>query len=549
MQVSNLKRSRLYLLQVFWRIFTVLRLFIGMAIAITWSSLWLKNEGDSERTEHMRQAIYRKQAIRFRIFAENLGGLVIKVGQFLSSRVDFLPKPFIEELQTLQDNVKSAPWREIEPILEETYGSLDQVFITFNHNPIAAASLGQVYKAELKSGEIVAVKVQRPYIEQIVLADLKALTIVVGILSRFTQFGKTFDLFTVLREFRRVVKEELNYRQEIQNTESIRRILRPLPFVHTPQVYLEYSSNKVLVMEFWTGIKINQKDRLLENGIAPRLVAERVIHLYLFMVMEMGHYHADPHPGNILVKDDGTLVLLDYGMVGSLDPTTKRHLRQLFIGVAERSASIIVDSLWSLGMIRPRANRSQLKYQVNYLLERYYAETLNDLAGLNIPVLLRDFESLLHNDAIQVPGEFVHLGRAIAIVVGLSTGLDPEINIVELFAPYAKRFVTEDRGGITGYSLWRAQKWSRNIMELPELSHRFLKQIEEGQLETKIQWVDGDSHIQSLRHAIRRVAQALYVVGFTVTGALLFNHHPIVSNIFWGLALLLILVNTIFFRF
>ena len=531
---------------VFWRIYVVVSMFVGMLLNIAWTTFWLRNAAPGPETDKEWDRLYRSLAVRFRRTAEELGGLVIKVGQFLSSRVDFLPKIFIDELQTLQDSVRSAPWDIVRPILEGELGPVSQHFLSFSTHPLAAASLGQVYEAILHSGEHVAVKIQRPHIESIVTADLRALSIVVRITTRLTHFGKAFDLHTVLREFRKSVQEELDYGQELTNTEAIRDELKDMPYIKVPLTFPALSTRRVLTMEFRDGLKINQKDQLIANGIDPRQVAERAIRLYLHMVMDAGIFHADPHPGNILVDHAGQLILLDYGMVGTLDPLTKKHLRRLFVAISERNPGSLVQSLDSLGMIRPEANRVHIKRQVGYLLDRYYAETLDQLRGLDIPSLLKDFEALLREQPIQVPGEFAFLGRAIAILVGLATGLDPEINLVELFAPYAQRFVTEDHGGTMGYARQRIQRWGQTIVSLPELSSRVLHQVESGDMEAKIHWDQGSLLLRRLTRTLHGITHAIYVVGFVMVGAwLLTSGHPDYARWSFGVAALAFLLSVV----
>ncbi|PSR33237.1 MAG: ABC transporter [Sulfobacillus benefaciens] len=532
--------------QVARRVYILVWLFVTMLVQIGWTAAWLKNQPPTPDTEAKWNLLYRSQAVRFRKTADKLGGLVIKVGQFLSSRVDFLPKAFIDEIQTLQDSVLPAPWDRVRPELEQELGPISQNFLSFSPKPLASASLGQVYEAYLHSGERVAVKIQRPQIESIVEADLRALGIIVAITTRFTQFGRTFDLGTVLREFRRSIYEELDYTHELANTEAIREELQDISYVHVPLTYQALSTQHVLTMEFWDGIKINQIDALTAHGISPSLVAERAIRLYLYMVMDVGLYHADPHPGNMLVDPQGSIVLLDYGMVGSIDPITKRHIRHLFVAISEHNAGALVESLDGLGMILPDANRAHLKRQVTYLLDRYYAETLDQLRGLDIPSLLRDFENLLRNQAIQVPGEFAFLGRAIAILVGLATELDPQINLVELFAPYAKRFVTEDHGGTLGYAQKRVQRWGQTVLTLPELSDRVLRQVEAGDLEAKIHWDQGSHLIRRLVRSMHSLTQSIYVIGFVLAGTLLLiNKFPIYAKIAFTLAILSFLLGMV----
>ncbi|PSR27277.1 MAG: ABC transporter [Sulfobacillus thermosulfidooxidans] len=533
--------------RVVHRIYRVVTLFVGIILRIGWAAFWHRNRPDSPEKDAFFEQLYTRQAIKFRQTAEQLGGLVIKVGQFLSSRVDLLPKPFIDQLQALQDNVKSAPWSQVRPILEQELGPLHESFLIFDEKPLAAASLGQVYRAALHDGTEVAVKVQRPYIESTVQADLKALSIVVNLATRFTRFGQAFDLFTVLREFRRVVTEELNYQQELANTELIRQDVRHLGYVIVPKTYPEYSTSRVLTMAFQDGIKINQLEELKQHHINPTVVAEEAIHLYLHMVMESGIFHADPHPGNILVTKDAKLILLDYGMIGIIDQASRKQIRRLFVAVSKRNATELQASMEALGMVRPDADRAQLRRQIQYLLDRYYAETLDELKSLDLVALLRDFENLLRTQPIQVPGQFAFLGRAIAILVGLATGLDPDINLVELFAPYAKRFVTEDRGGTWGYAKHVVMDMTKTLVDLPELSHRILKQVENGELEAKVEWKQGTSQLHSLYRGIRGLIQSIYVVGFSLIATLLLvHHHDVLSGGFYLLAFFAFLYGTLF---
>ncbi|MDA8205601.1 MAG: AarF/UbiB family protein [Thermaerobacter sp.] len=521
------------------RSYRIIFLFVSIMVELVWYAVTLRNQ-PPDVSEPKYEELYRRQAERFTRSAEEMGGLLIKVGQFLSSRVDLLPKPYLTELSKLQDRVKAAAWKDIVPIVEHDLGPLGSRFMWFAASPLAAASLGQVYEAVLLNGERVAVKVQRPGIDDIVKADLRALSWVVRVLSRLTEFGRTFDLHMVLREFRRLVFEELDYHRELQNTEVIREDLRTYPHVKVPHTYPELSSDRVLVMEYCQGIKIDHVDELKAAGISPSLVAERVIRLYLHMVLESGVYHADPHAGNLFVGPGAELILLDYGMVGSLDIATKRNIRRLFVAVSGRDAGSLLDAMAALGMVRPDADMTQLRRRITYLLDRYYAETLDQLGQMDIPQLLRDFETVLRNKAIQVPGQFAFLGRAIAILVGLATAIYPDINLVELFAPYAQRFVTDESGGTAGYASRQAQRYVRTLAELPLLSSKVLRRLDQGDVEARIQWHRGSHELSQIHASVRSLTRALYVTGFTMAGVLALTSHPWIGRILLLMAALIL---------
>jgi predicted unusual protein kinase regulating ubiquinone biosynthesis (AarF/ABC1/UbiB family) len=499
------------------RIFMVLRLFAGILVDF-WRLRWVFRMYGPAVGEARLEPMMRRQAVRFRETAEIMGGLIVKVGQFLSSRLDLLPKVFVQELQTLQDHVRVAPWPEVRAILEEELGPLDEAFLAFDTTPMASASLGQVYSATAWDGRPLAVKVQRPHIEQIVQADLRALRIVVTLTSRLTNLDRTFDLGRLLAEFRRTVYEELDYVAEAHNLERVRRDTQDLSQLRIPRVHPDHSTKRVLTMERLDGVKISDVDDLTAMGVSRQALAERVIHLYLHMVMDSGFFHADPHPGNLLVQPDGTLVLLDFGMVGQLSPAVRRQIRRLFVGLSERRPGVVVDSLLALGVLHPEADRRRLRSRVAYLLERYYAETLQDMRQTDVESLLADVEQVIREEPIQFPAQFAFLGRAVSMLVGVATHLDPTVNLVSLFAPYARRFVTQDAGGTAGYALGRARDWGQSLTALPPMLARVLHRVEDGELEGTVRWPDGEQALKGLEARLDAVAGAIYTVGLIALG-------------------------------
>lgn len=501
----------------FVRIALVLRLFFGILFEL-WGIHWRIRIYGPESVAPRLEALFKRQAVRFRQTAETMGGLLVKVGQFLSSRVDLLPTPFVQELQALQDNVKSSPWEEVEPIITADLGPVSTVFQSFDPEPLASASLGQVYRATSWSGEALAIKVQRPNINRIVGADLAAIRLVVAMTKRLTRFGKTFDLTALFEEFQHTVHQELDYLKEAQHAERIATECASMPWLHVPRVHTDFTTHRVLTMDLYAGFKVTDKKSLQAHHINRRILAERLIQVYLHMVMDVGFFHADPHPGNILIRPDSSIVLLDYGMVGEVMPAIRRQIRRLFVGISERRPSVVVDSLYALGILRPEASRRHLKLRVSYLLERYYAETLTDVQQLDLESLLHEIETLLRDEPIQFPAQFAFLGRAVSMLIGLATDLDPDINLVKLFAPYARRFVTDEAGGPVGYATRRAQDWLLASASLPTLSVRVLRQMEDGDLETGMHWPTGEEELRHFRRILSGLTGAIYATGFVAIG-------------------------------
>jgi predicted unusual protein kinase regulating ubiquinone biosynthesis (AarF/ABC1/UbiB family) len=499
------------------RVAMVLRLFLGLLLEFWWLSLSARLE-NPEAFRNRADQSFRRQAVRLRHTAEQMGGLIVKVGQFLSSRVDLLPPAFVGELQELQDHVQASPWEEVRAVIERELGPVDSVFASWDPEPLASASLGQVYQARSWADEALAVKVQRPHIARIVQADLAALQLVVAITSRITRFGRTFDLGALLDEFRHTVAQELDYQQEAAHARRIAQECAEFPWLVVPRVHEDLSTRAVLTMDLYHGFKITDRSAFQAAQVDPRETAERLIHLYLHMVMDTGFFHADPHPGNFLLAPDGRIVLLDYGMVGEIATATRRQMRLLFVGVSERRPSVVVDSLYALAIVRPEANRRDLRQRVAYLLNRYYAETLQEMRQLDVESLIRDLEALIREEPIQFPAHFAFLGRAISMLVGLATGLDPDVNIIQLFTPYARRFVTGDAGGTAQYVARRAQEWVSSLGTLPPLIARVLRQIEDGDIEAAVRWVRGEEELRGLRRSLGSLSTAAWTLGLLVLG-------------------------------
>jgi predicted unusual protein kinase regulating ubiquinone biosynthesis (AarF/ABC1/UbiB family) len=518
------------------RVAMVLTLFLGLLLEL-WSLRLSARVASPDAHRARLERAFRRQAIRLRETAEQMGGLIVKVGQFLSSRLDLLPQPFVQELQDLQDHVEPASWEAVKPLIERELGPLDTVFRAFDPEPLASASLGQVYRAVARDGTALAVKVQRPHIDRIVRADLAALEMVVALTTRLTRFGKTFDLAALLAEFRHTVFQELDYLHEAANAARIARDTRAFPWLIVPRVYEELTTRSVLAMDIYDGFKITDKAQYAAHRLNPRETAERLIHLYLHMVMETGFFHADPHPGNFLVEPDGHIVLLDYGMTGELTTAMRRQMRLLFVGISERRAAVVVDSLYALGVVRPDANRRRLHQRIGYLLERYYAETLQDVRQLDVESLFRDIETLIQEEPIQFPAHFAFLGRALSMLVGLATALDPDINFIKLFTPYVRRFVTGEAGGTAGYLANRAREWGSSVLALPAVGLRVMRQLEDGELETGIRWAMGEERLGHLERTAGSLVTAVWVLGLGALGVWLTTLHWTASaDVAWGLA-------------
>jgi predicted unusual protein kinase regulating ubiquinone biosynthesis (AarF/ABC1/UbiB family) len=394
-------------------------------------------------------------------------------------------------LASLQDEVPAEPFNHVVSVIEEELGKpLDHIFRSVETKATAAASLGQVHKAVLAStGEEVAVKVQRPNIEQLVRMDLGSLKFVIRVITRFVATGNFIDLKGVYREFERTVYEEIDYVSEAANCKRFQEMFADDPSIYIPAVYDDYTTRRVLVLEWIDGIKINDYAQLEAAGIDRLEVANRTVQAYFHQFFEEGFFHADPHPGNIFVKpgtiDNGPIIeFVDFGMVGSLTQSVMQAMKELFLSFVTRDAETMVQALSTLGFIGKGAHTAALERGLSLLLEQYYGMTLGEVRELDIPEVVDDIEKLLYGEPFQIPAQFTFIGRAISTLVGVSTGLAPDFNFIEVAVPYARKFMgvdTEAIGRAIQQLLRQFLETMNTLLKMPGTLERILTKLEAGQ--------------------------------------------------------------------
>lgn len=316
---------------------------------------WVNQEGKNIDTER-----YRKNARKVLDTFISLGPVYIKLGQWLSSRADILPQPYLEELSKLQDQVPAAPFDQVKPIIEHDIGQINAKFDNINPVPISGASLGQVYRGSI-SGHQIVVKVKRPGIEKIVKEDLEVLKKILPIALRFVDPNLRFSAKAMLSQFIETIHEEMDYTNESKNLKQIKHDLKKNSKVIIPSVYDDYSSENILTMEYIPGIKITNVEALDEKGIDRQKLVVDVHKVFFTMLLRYSLFHADPHPGNISVSDDGKLILYDYGMVGRLNNETRMRLIRLYLALVEKDPPRTVNAMNDLGMLTPDFNRSVIE--------------------------------------------------------------------------------------------------------------------------------------------------------------------------------------------
>jgi predicted unusual protein kinase regulating ubiquinone biosynthesis (AarF/ABC1/UbiB family) len=473
-----------------------------------------------ERKAERLSRLHRRNAALISRKALEMKGVMIKVGQFLSSRIDFLPDEYIQELSGLQDQVPPHDYAAIRQRIIEDLGSApEEIFSEFDKEPIAAASLGQVHRAVLKDGREAAVKVQYPGIEKIIETDIKMFEVLINLLH-----GKMgwINLRVLHEEFSRIVRSELDYGQEGRNAERFRMNFSADERVIIPKVYWEFSRGKVLTLEFVSGTKISECSVIKASGVDCRQLVNLLAETYSKMIFVHGFFHGDPHPGNIFVGPGPTLIFVDFGMVQAISDSTRRNLRLYAQAIVENDTPGIIDALERLGFLIEGADYKTITDVTQELIDKYRYSTPEELKALTVDDIgdeINNIRGVIDN--FQVPNYFILLGRTIGMLNGMAYRLNPEVNIIEIAKPYIKEFLRGIQADSVNQVFDFVKKKVLEMVDLPTQARTFLKKANRGELSFKM----GKAEMKGITGQLTSVSDVLLLVILTVnasTAALFF---------------------------
>ncbi len=482
--------------------------------------------------------------LRERMLAQR--GILIKIGQFLSSRVDLLPEEYTTELSKLQDQVPPAPFSDIVKRVTEELGPLNEVFSSFSEIPIASASLGQVHRACLRDGDCIVVKVQYPGIEEVIAADIRALKFVIRILRLLY---KQINLDVIFSEFSRIVSEELDYLLEGKNAETFARNFSKNDRIKIPIVYWPFTTSKVLTLEYLEGIKITDFDEIDRRDIDRKEVARILAEAYAQMFFVDGFFHGDPHPGNIFVRRGPEVILVDFGMVDRISAPMKEALRRAFIAIVERDSLGLVRALVDMGFIPLTKDIQPLVQFVERILQKYRDISPGEFKAMDIEEMGRDIQQAVQlNPSIQIPNDFILFGRVVGMLNGLGSQLDPVTNIIEISAPYAKRFIRSEEMTPQGV-FTQAAMAGRALVRLPKLLSDFIVTTGRGELRVEIASRDIVRVLQHIHNIGRGFILAIFAAGAGAS-AVVFRINRFDTEALWcaGAAGILLLGAVFFMR-
>jgi predicted unusual protein kinase regulating ubiquinone biosynthesis (AarF/ABC1/UbiB family) len=526
------------------------RLLLGLALwEIIVPKLGLRGLSERTRTNRLRKA-----ARRMRSLAIKMGGVMIKVGQFLSSRVDVLPPEFTDELEGLQDEVPAERFDDLRKVAEAEFQKpLEAVFAHIESQPVAAASIGQAHRAWLtkpsagnepvdeknqaeKDADLiqVIVKIQRPNIEKIVTTDLTALVRVGRWLNWYKPIRRRANISALLADFSKTLFEEMDYINEGKNAELFAQNFADRPRIIVPRVAWAYTTRRVLTLEDVSAIKITDYDAITAMNIDRAEVAQLLFKTYLQQIFIDQFFHADPHPGNLFVapgKENGAagrdwqLVYIDFGMMGRITPEQRAGLREMAIAITTQDAQRTIKAYQMLGFLLPDADIPLIERAGTQIFERFWGKSTQELRQISIQEVIdftQQYKELLFELPFQLPDDLILLGRALSILSGMCASLDPEFNVWLSILPYAQELIQEQRSQEGNWEHWREElvQLEQRLIRLPGRLNNLLLQLEAGELATRNPQLN--ERISRLEGAVRRLPVSILFSTAILSGTLIY---------------------------
>jgi len=472
------------------------------------------------------------KAVRFRMVLEELGPTFIKFGQMLSTRPDIMPPDYIIELRRLQDQVSPFPFEQVKEVIEgELKADTDLLFHSIDEKPLAAASIGQVHSAELPGGKKVVVKVQRPDIKKTIDQDLAILEEIAKLLDKYTVLGKMYYIGEIVAEFRYILNMELNYYHEGRNAERLRKnFMDEEDMVYIPEIYWSYTTQKILTMEYVEGTKLNDLQRLEDEGHSRRMIAETLSRAYLKQVLLDGFFHGDPHPGNIGVLKSGRVFLLDFGVAGKLSEEQREIFSSLLLGFLSGSIDQLMQAVIKMGVITENTDQKQLRWELERLQEKYYDLPLKDI---HLGQVLQELIELSFKLHIRILSELTLLAKTFLTLEGTIAVLEPGFSVAELLEPFRKDLIYSklSKKKITSGIYRNISKYTRLMEVFPEHLTLIMEKCAGGNLKFKTEISDTEKIISKLNNMVNRLSFSI-----------------VLASIIVGLCLMLQFAEDVFFR-
>jgi len=497
--------------------------FVWLLVFSQWlhKKPWSYPGGMTEEKQKLRR---RAQAVWIRDTLLDLGPTFIKIGQLFSTRADLFPTEYVEELSKLQDRVPAFSYEQAKAIIEQDLDKpIQTLYRNFDPIPLAAASLGQVHRAQLHSGEEVVVKVQRPGLLKLFKIDLAILKGITRYFQNHPKWGKGRDWLGIYEECCKILYEEVDYLNEGRNADTFRRNFRQEQWVYVPRVYWRYASPRVLTLEYLPGIKISHYEALEAAGLDRKSLAQMGAKAYLHQLLNDGFFHADPHPGNIAVSPDGSLIFYDFGMMGQVSILTREKLLEVFFGVAQKDGDRVVASLVALGALAEADDMGPVRRSVQYMLDHFMDKPFENQS---ISAISDDLYEIAYGQPFRFPATFTFVMRAFSTLEGVGKGLDPDFNFMEVAKPFAMQIMangnpSSDANSILSEFGRQAAQVSSTAFGLPRRIEDTLDKLERGDVRVRVRSIETDRILRRLSGVNMGTNYTLLVCAFTLSATIL----------------------------
>ncbi|WP_321365685.1 AarF/UbiB family protein [uncultured Desulfuromusa sp.] len=460
------------------------------------------------------------QAARFRLALEELGPTFIKLGQLLSTRPDIVPLDALEELQKLQDHLPAVPTDQIMAQIHRELGyPVEELFKDFEDKPLATASIAQVHRGTLKSGEKIVCKIRRPGVEPVIETDIDIMMGLAYLIEKHLPGGDLYDPIGLVKEFRRTIHRELDFSREGRTTDRFAANFREDETIHIPKVFWDYTGQTVLTLEYISGIKISQQEELKAAGMDLKTIAENGADNFLKQVFIHGLFHADPHPGNIHVLPGNVICILDYGMVGRLDDDLKLHLTELLLCVLRRDVDRLIRQLLYSGEVHDESNLKNLKRDLTEFIDDYYDILLQDL---KVGKLLIHFVDILTEYQIKFPSNLMLLSRSLFVMEGIGKQLNPDFNMVEQLKPFAEQII-KDRyspSNIAKEAAQALQSYQALGKSLPKDIKEFINRVNHNKFKIDLEHRGLERLVNDLDKSTNRISFSMVIAALIIGSSL-----------------------------
>lgn len=465
---------------------------------------------------------------RMRLVLEDLGPTFVKFGQIMSTRAELLPPELIEQLKKLQDHAKPIPFSDVMEVIRETCPECEEFFQEIDETPVASASIGQVHRAVMRDGTVVAFKVQRPGIAELIETDIAILQSLAERIETVFPETRLYNPSGMVEDFAHQIVKELDFTRDARNADRMARNFRDVPGIRFPKIYWQFSSPRLLVMEFVEGVRIDDRGAIMAMGLDPHEVGVRGFHAYLKMIFEDGFFHGDPHPGNLLVTKDGDIVFLDFGIVGILRPEKRQNFINLLFALSTDDIELMIRSLEGFGIVIAEQDREPLRDDL-YIMMHDFGGGEAEVGQMNFTLVVSELTESMRRYRLKVPMNLMLLLKVFMMVLDIGIRLDPQFNFTKEVTPYLVKLA--DTNTLSAGYIKRASmsllEGADALLDMPRNLNLMLRRLSTGSFKLEVE----DANIQKIQMAADKAADKLMigmvVAALVVGSSLVLQQSPV----------------------